>query len=86
MGPGSPTSAHWGSPTGPAHCTAHDAPLAPSEIGLPLVDRRGRLIGINVSNAHFGTSYALGVKALAKAFPQLGLRTRPAPRKGARLY
>ena len=73
-------------PRGYRGVLSHDAPLAPSEIGLPLVDRRGRLVGVNLSNAHFGTSYALGIKALARAFPQLGLRTRPAPRKGAKLY
>lgn len=50
---------------------SHDSPLAPSQIGLPLIDSRGRLLGVNVANAHFGTSYAVSLAELERSFSQL---------------
>lgn len=65
-------------PRGFRSVISHDSPLAPSQIGTPLVDKSGRLIGVNVSNAHFGTSYAVGINDLIKSFPQInGGKARP---------
>lgn len=55
-------------PRGYAHVLSHDAPLAPSEAGAPLVDLDGRLIGVNVSNANYGTSYAVPIATIRQTF------------------
>lgn len=68
-------------PRGFRSVLSHDSPLAPSQIGGPLVDKAGRLVGVNVANAHFGTSYAVGVKDVLRSFPQInGGKARPKTR------
>jgi S1-C subfamily serine protease len=58
-------------PRGYERVLSHDAPLAPSEAGAPLLDLEGRLVGVNVSNANYGTSYAVPIETVRKTF---GLR------------
>jgi S1-C subfamily serine protease len=70
-------------PRGYARVLSHDAPLAPSEAGAPLVDREGRLIGVNVSNANYGTSYAVPIGYVRALFH---LESHDARRGKARLY
>lgn len=55
-------------PRGYGHVLSHDAPLAPGEAGAPLVDAEGRLIGVNVSNANYGTSYAVPIGRVREIF------------------
>lgn len=44
----------------------HDAPIASDEVGTPLLDVQGRLVGINVARAFQGTNYAApAARALA---------------------
>jgi S1-C subfamily serine protease len=71
----------------------HDSPLHLTELGSALVDSRGRLLGLNVSNVLRGTSYAIpratlqlvvpilreGQSISTKARGFLGIETRPAP-------
>jgi hypothetical protein len=70
-------------PRGYARVLSPDAPLAPSEAGAPLVDREGRLIGVNVSNANYGTSYAVPIGYVRALFH---LESHDARRGKARLY
>ena len=49
----------------------HDAPLAPEHFGAPLLDTRGRLLGINVANPYRGSSHAVSVDAIVAALPDL---------------
>ncbi len=44
----------------------HDAPIGSDEVGTPLIDVEGRLVGINVARAFQGTNYAApAARALA---------------------
>lgn len=70
-------------PRGYAHVLSHDAPIAPGEAGAPLVDQEGRLIGINVSNANYGTSYAVPIQTVRETFR---LVRKDASHGRARLY
>lgn len=76
----------------------HDAPLQPEQFGAPLVDRQGRLLGINVANPYRGSSHAVGTDQLRVALAELSneaprapggergvTRPAPAPRGGAYL-
>jgi putative serine protease PepD len=61
---------------------SHDAPVPPSLAGAPLVDLSGRVVGVHVANAHFGTSYAVPIGAVRAAFVEhLGGEGRSAPRR-----
>ncbi len=61
----------------------HDAPLQPEEFGAPLVDRQGRLLGINVANPYRGSSHAVGTDQLRLALAELSNDAQRAPH-GAR--
>jgi S1-C subfamily serine protease len=74
-------------PRGYARVLSHDAGLAPSEAGAPLVDADGRLVGVNVANANYGTSYAVPIATVRAAFAaQLGAARVPSRLGRARLY
>ncbi len=70
----------------------HDAPLMPEHFGAPLLDRQGRLIGINVANPYRGSSHAVGIGQIRTVLADLKAgagRAAPAPtaerpRSGAR--
>jgi S1-C subfamily serine protease len=55
-------------PRGYAHVLSHDGALLPREAGAPLVDLEGRLVGVNVSNANYGTWYAVPIKTIREVF------------------
>jgi S1-C subfamily serine protease len=61
---------------------SHDAPCGPSGAGAPLLDREGRLVGVHVACAHYGTSYAIPIDAVRAAFA--GGPQAPAGRGGRR--
>lgn len=44
------------------HVITHDTPLAPEDCGGPLVDARGRLLGVNIARALRVSSYALPIE------------------------
>jgi S1-C subfamily serine protease len=71
-------------PRGFQSVISHDSPLPPSQVGTPLMDRNGDLLAVNVSNAHFGTSYAVSIEDLVRAFPVLGGAQRPQGRRPER--
>jgi S1-C subfamily serine protease len=74
-------------PRGYARVASHDAPLAPSEAGAPLVDADGRLVGVNVANSNYGTSYVVPIAVVRAAFEkQLGPARQPATLGKAKLY
>ena len=58
----------------------HDSPLEPEHFGAPLVDRKGRLVGINVAYPFRGSAHAVGIDAFGKALQDLldGKSTDPA--------
>ncbi len=60
----------------------HDTPLALGDLGSPLVDVQGRLVGINVANNVRGASYAPAALAVRRALAELaaGGDILPAPR------
>ncbi|MBI4615831.1 MAG: trypsin-like peptidase domain-containing protein [Planctomycetes bacterium] len=60
----------------------HDTPLAVGDLGSPLVDLDGRLLGINVSNTVRGATYAAPAYLLREAARELaaGRDVLPAPR------
>ncbi|MBL4850472.1 MAG: serine protease [Planctomycetes bacterium] len=60
----------------------HDSPLEPEHFGAPLVDRKGRLVGINVAYPFRGSAHAIGVDTFGKALQDLfdGKSTAPADR------
>jgi S1-C subfamily serine protease len=69
-------------PRGFRSVISHDSPLAPSHVGTPLLDAQGRLLGVNVSNAHFGTSYTVSINDLVRSFPVINGGKMPAkPRR-----
>ncbi|WP_162006556.1 trypsin-like peptidase domain-containing protein [Roseimaritima sediminicola] len=49
------------------HVLPHDTPLAPDDCGSPLVDRHGRVIGVNIARALRTTSYALPIEDVWQA-------------------
>ncbi|MBI4616606.1 MAG: trypsin-like peptidase domain-containing protein [Planctomycetes bacterium] len=46
----------------------HDAPLDVDQMGGPLLDREGRLLGVNIARAHHGTTYAVPIEVVREAF------------------
>ncbi len=64
-----------------------DAPLAPSAVGAPVLDREGRLIGVSVGVAHHGTSYVVPMVRVRELFATYtGAPRLPERVGGARLY
>ena len=65
----------------------HDSPIKRGLIGSPLVDARGRLLGINVASAYRGSSYAVGVDEIRANLNDLmrGIQ-RAKPKKEERGY
>jgi len=64
-----------------------DAPIAPSRVGAPLIDRAGRLVGVSVGVAHHGTAYVVPLWRVRRAFAgRLGGERVPARVGSARLY
>jgi len=57
---------------------SHDAPVPPRLAGATLVDLEGRVVGVHVANAHFGTSYAVSIASIRRAFAA-HLGDAPAP-------
>ncbi len=54
----------------------HDGPLQPEHFGAPLVNRKGLLVGINVSAPYRGSSHAVGIDQIQTFLG--GLKTTPA--------
>ncbi len=46
----------------------HDAPVLPARMGGPVLDRSGRLVGINVGRPHHGTTYATPIRIVREVF------------------
>jgi hypothetical protein len=64
-----------------------DAPMAPSQMGAPVFDRGGLLIGVAVGIAHHGTTYVVPMTRVRSAFAEhLGGGTRPKAVGKAALY
>ncbi len=64
-----------------------DAPLPPSAVGAPVLDREGRLIGVSVGVAHHGTSYVVPMVRVRRLFAEhLDGPVRPEQLGSARLY
>ncbi|MBI3269449.1 MAG: trypsin-like peptidase domain-containing protein [Planctomycetes bacterium] len=55
-------------PRGFERVLSHDAPCGPMVLGAPLVDADGKLLGVHVAVAHFGTSYAVPIETIRQAF------------------
>ncbi|MCA8921721.1 MAG: hypothetical protein KDD82_07905, partial [Planctomycetes bacterium] len=62
-----------------------DAPLAPEQLGGPLVDRLGRLVGASVGVAHHGTTFVVPWTRIWRAFAA-HLEPAPTQRGSLRLY
>jgi len=68
-------------PRGYERVISHDAPCGPFAAGAPLVDVEGRIVGIHVASAHYGTSYAVPIDIVRAAFgPKPGAGPAPRPR------
>lgn len=66
-------------PRGYARVLSHDGAMSPRDAGAPLVDLEGRLVAVEVSNANYGTSYAVPVRTVRETFrEQLGNEVVPA--------
>lgn len=46
----------------------HDAPLGREEMGGPVLDGEGRLVGINIARAHHGTTYVVPIDVVRASF------------------
>jgi putative serine protease PepD len=57
----------------------HDGPVSAEEFGAPLLDAKGRLVGINVGAPYRGSSHAVGIDQIAAFLGQLTANA-PAPR------
>lgn len=57
----------------------HDAPLLPEELGAPLVDAQGRLVGINVATPWRGSTHAIPIDAITPALEALKTNAPPPP-------
>lgn len=74
-------------PRGYAEVLAVDAPVRPSHMGAPVLDREGRLVGVAVGVQHHGTTYVVPVARVRAAFAEHLGGTRWPERIGeARLY
>ncbi len=50
------------------HVLQHDAPLDVDQMGGPLLDGEGRLVGVNVGRAHHGTVYTVSIDTIRQEF------------------
>lgn len=62
-----------------------DAPIPPSRLGAPVVDREGRLVGVAAGVAHHGTAYVVPVDRIRAAFRKT-LGGTSSPRRRPRLF
>jgi len=60
----------------------HDGPIAPDHFGSALIDREGRLVGINVANPFRGSSHAVGIDEIETVMADLKAGTPERPRTG----
>lgn len=60
----------------------HDAPLASDQLGAPLIDTQGRLVGINVATPWRGSTHAVPIDAITPALPALQKNAPPPPVAG----
>jgi S1-C subfamily serine protease len=64
-----------------------DAPIAPSQMGAPVFDRQGHVIGVAIGIAHHGTTYVVPMTRVRSVFAEhLGTQTRPTRLGKAKLY
>ncbi len=64
-----------------------DAPVAPSQMGAPVYDRQGRLVGVTIGIAHHGTTYVVPMTRVRTVFSEhLGSEIRPKSIGKAKLY
>lgn len=63
----------------------HDSPIEEGQLGSPVVDTEGRMVGLNVARPHRGTAYATPISDIVAALPALreGLVREPPPDIGA---
>jgi len=61
--------------TGPRRAYAeviqHDSPIEPHELGAPLVEKNGRLVGINVATVYRGSAFAAPIDRIASFLEDL---------------
>ncbi len=75
-------------PRGYAQVLAVDAPVRPSQMGAPVLDDEGRLVGVTIGVQHFGTTYVVPMARVREVFADvLGATPRWPERIGeAKLY
>lgn len=57
----------------------HDGPLLPEQLGCPLIDTQGRLVGINVATPWRGSTHAIPIDAVRAILPALQQAAPPPP-------
>lgn len=57
----------------------HDSPLLPEQLGAPLVDVQGRLVGINVATPWRGSTHAVPIDGVAPLLPAMQKAAPPPP-------
>jgi S1-C subfamily serine protease len=74
-------------PRGYAQVMAVDAPVRPSDMGAPVCDRQGRLLGVAIGVQHHGTTYVVPMSRVREVFAEAlgGAPARPAQRWPERL-
>lgn len=57
----------------------HDGPLLPEQLGCPLIDGQGRLVGINVATPWRGSTHAIPIDKVRALLPVLQQEAAPPP-------
>lgn len=57
-------------PRGYAQVMAVDAPVRPSDMGAPVCDRQGRLLGVAIGVQHHGTTYVVPMSRVREVFAE----------------